>query len=55
MDMRTEARAWKTVWSAGHGVAAIHDVIGAEALCARLKDEYRAALAELAADPFAGR
>lgn len=54
MDMRNEARAWKTVWSAGHGVAAIHDVVGAAELCERLKVEYREAVAALAADPFAG-
>lgn len=53
MDMRNEARAWKTVWSAGHGVAAIRDVMGAAELCERLKVEYRDAVAALAADPFA--
>ncbi|EON93039.1 2-nitropropane dioxygenase [Marinobacter lipolyticus SM19] len=35
-----EAKAWKTVWSAGQGVSQIHDVVSVEALVARLSDEY---------------
>ncbi|MEH3148768.1 MAG: nitronate monooxygenase [Methylobacterium frigidaeris] len=54
LDMGNEARAWKTVWSAGQGVAAFDDVPAAAALCERLTAEYRAAVARLAADPFAG-
>jgi nitronate monooxygenase len=54
MNMDNEARAWKTVWSAGQGVGSIHDVPTTTELCARLITEYRAAIAELAADPFAG-
>lgn len=38
-----EAKAWKTVWSAGQGVGEIHDLPGAEELIARLDREYRAA------------
>lgn len=38
-----EARAWRDVWSAGQGVATIHDVPTAGALVARLAEEYRAA------------
>ena len=49
LDMETEARAWRDVWSAGHGVAAIADLPDAATLCARLGREYRAALAGLAA------
>ncbi|ATE61608.1 NAD(P)H-dependent flavin oxidoreductase [Thauera sinica] len=44
-DMSDEARAWRDVWSAGHGVATIHDVPAVEALVDRLADEYRAACA----------
>ena len=29
---QAEAKAWKTVWSAGHGVAAIHDVVSVKDL-----------------------
>ncbi|MEQ9546852.1 MAG: nitronate monooxygenase family protein [Marinobacter sp.] len=35
-----EAKAWKTVWSAGQGVSQIHDVLSVETLVARLSDEY---------------
>jgi nitronate monooxygenase len=38
-----EAKAWRDVWSAGHGVAAIHDVPTVAALADRLAAEYRAA------------
>ncbi|UTL90650.1 NAD(P)H-dependent flavin oxidoreductase [Pseudomonas fluorescens] len=40
-----EARAWKTVWSAGQGVGEIHDLPAAATLIERLHGEYRAALA----------
>ena len=39
-----EAKAWKTVWSAGQGVGEIHDVPSAGALIERLHNEYREAL-----------
>ncbi|HYC97669.1 nitronate monooxygenase family protein [Brevundimonas sp.] len=40
LDMGEEARAWKTVWSAGQGAGAIHDILPAAQLVRRLKDEY---------------
>lgn len=43
LDMQNEARAWKTVWSAGQGVGSIRDVPPAAELCARLIAEYRLA------------
>lgn len=43
LDMGDEAKAWKTVWSAGQGAGAIHDVVPAGALVGRLMDEYRQA------------
>lgn len=49
MDMEGEAKVWRDVWSAGHGVASIHDVPSAADLCARLKAEYAAARRSLAA------
>lgn len=52
LDMEGEARAWKTVWSAGQGVGGIDDVPGAADLCATLIAEYRAAMDKAAADPF---
>ncbi|MGF2688529.1 NAD(P)H-dependent flavin oxidoreductase [Marinobacter sp. DUT-3] len=42
-----EAKAWKTVWSAGQGVSQIHDVPSVEALVARLSDEYHSARSAL--------
>ncbi|MFG1190557.1 NAD(P)H-dependent flavin oxidoreductase [Xanthobacter flavus] len=54
LDMSNEAKAWKTVWSAGQGVGGIADLPGAAELCARLGDEYRAALKALCSDAFAG-
>ncbi len=53
MNMSDETRAWKTAWSAGHGVDSIADVPTAAELCRHLVVGYRAAMAELAADPFA--
>jgi len=40
-----EAKAWRELWSAGHGVATIHDVPTVRELCDRLAAEYRAACA----------
>lgn len=39
-----EAKAWKTVWSAGQGVGGIRDLPGVGALIQRLGSEYQAAL-----------
>lgn len=41
-----EARAWRDVWSAGHGVSGIHDVPTVAALVARLAQEYQQACAQ---------
>ncbi|PTB99207.1 2-nitropropane dioxygenase [Marinobacter sp. Z-F4-2] len=38
-----EAKAWKTVWSAGQGVSQIDDVLSVPDLVSRLTDEYRSA------------
>ena len=50
MDMQGEAKVWKDIWSAGHGVGAIDDVPSVAELVARLKAEYAAAKATLAAE-----
>jgi len=50
LDMGEEAKAWKTVWSAGQGSGAIHDVIPTADLVARLKSEWREALDGLTND-----
>lgn len=53
LDMKGEAKAWATVWSAGHGVGGISDVPGAYELCRRLVTEYRESMAAACSDPFA--
>ncbi|MDB5813890.1 MAG: ncd2 [Rhodocyclales bacterium] len=42
-DLAEEARAWRDVWSAGHGVANIHDAPDVATLVERLHGEYLAA------------
>lgn len=43
-ELDTEAKAWKTIWSAGQGVTSIHETLSVAALVSRLKDEFREAL-----------
>jgi len=52
-DAPNEARAWETLWSAGHGVGSIRNVPTAAELCRRLTTEYRTAVAEMSLDAFA--
>ena len=40
LDMGDEAKAWKTVWSAGQGAGAVHDVLPTAQLVHRLADEF---------------
>lgn len=39
LDMNSEAKAWKTIWSAGHGVSAIDDIPSTYELIDRLRAE----------------
>ncbi len=55
MDLGSEAKAWKTVWSAGQGVSAIDDIPTVAELCDRLVREYASAIETSAADPFMAR
>jgi nitronate monooxygenase len=41
----SEARTWRDIWSAGHGIATIHDVPSVAELVERLSAQYRAACA----------
>lgn len=43
-ELNAEAKAWKTVWSAGQGVGSIHDVPAVADLAARLRTEFDSAL-----------
>ncbi|MBM7645647.1 nitronate monooxygenase [Scopulibacillus daqui] len=47
---RTEAKAWKDIWSAGQGVNTIKQVLPAGELVQELKNEYDQALASLSPD-----
>lgn len=47
LDMGEEAKAWKTVWSAGQGSGAIHDVVPAGQLVERLSQEFHSAVTEM--------
>ena len=40
-------KRWKDIWSAGHGVGVIHDILPVKSLCDRLKKEYASAQADL--------
>jgi nitronate monooxygenase len=53
--MENEAKAWKTVWSAGQGVGSIGDILPAAQLCAMLIDEYAEAMADVHRDAVAAR
>lgn len=53
MDIGHEAKAWRDIWSAGHGVGTVRDVPGACELGLRLGAEYRSALGRMVSDPFA--
>jgi nitronate monooxygenase len=50
LHLEGEAKVWKDIWSAGQGVGGVHDILSTADLCARLTREYRAAIAELAAE-----
>ena len=47
MSLNEEAKAWKTIWSAGHGVGAVNEVRPARDLCDQLIAEYRSAKANI--------
>lgn len=40
MDLSDEAKAWKTIWSAGHGVGATHALRPAATIAAELIEQY---------------
>ncbi|MCE2613428.1 nitronate monooxygenase family protein [Flavobacteriaceae bacterium D16] len=47
-ELDTEAKAWKTIWSAGQGVATIEDVLPVEQLVEQLRKEFLEALTDQA-------
>lgn len=44
MQRETNARAWKDIWSAGHGVGAINKIESASEIISSLEKEYKEAL-----------
>ncbi|MFP5108010.1 NAD(P)H-dependent flavin oxidoreductase [Neobacillus sp. C211] len=44
MQRETNAKAWKDIWSAGHGVGAIHKIESASEIISSLEKEYKEAL-----------
>jgi len=52
-DFSSGGKAWRDTWSAGHGVATIHDILPAADLVARIAQEYRAACARPASPAVA--
>ncbi|NAY91873.1 nitronate monooxygenase [Muricauda sp. JGD-17] len=45
-ELDTEAKAWKTIWSAGQGVTSIENVLPVSELVETLKKEFKAAIEE---------
>jgi nitronate monooxygenase len=45
-ELNTEAKAWKTIWSAGQGVTTIDNVESVSQLVANLKSEFKLAIQE---------
>ncbi len=48
-DCADGKKAWRDIWGCGQGIGAVHEVVPAAELVARLGREYRAALARLTA------
>ena len=44
---KAEAKAWKTIWSAGQGVTSIKDVLSVQHLVQQMKQEFKASIAAL--------
>lgn len=40
-ELNTEAKAWKTIWSAGQGVTSIDDILSVSQLVKNLKQEFK--------------
>ena len=44
---KAEAKAWKTIWSAGQGVTSIQDVLPVKHLVLQMKQEFKTSVAAL--------
>ncbi|WP_431162241.1 NAD(P)H-dependent flavin oxidoreductase [Flagellimonas beolgyonensis] len=47
-ELNTEAKAWKTIWSAGQGVTSIDNVLPVADLVQQLKEEFKTAVTQQA-------
>ena len=47
-ELDTEAKAWKTIWSAGQGSALVEDSLPVAELVSHLKSEFKSAIEEQA-------
>ena len=52
LDMGSEAKVWKTIWSAGQGVGAISEVLSVAELCKQFVQDYREAMKGATRDAF---
>jgi len=52
LDMGSEAKVWKTIWSAGQGVGAISEVLSVAEMCEQFSRDYREAMTDAARDVF---
>jgi len=43
---QAEAKAWKTIWSAGQGVTSIGSILSVSELVSQLQSEFKSALEE---------
>jgi nitronate monooxygenase len=50
-----QPKAWKDIWSAGHGVGDVRSIESVAEIVRRLKDEYRAAIAGELEDPWVAK
>ncbi len=48
-DLNPDKHAWKNIWSAGHGVSDIDNILPTSELIAKMKAEYQAAVARVTA------
>lgn len=46
-ELDHEGKAWKDIWSAGHGVGSLRDIPPASVLCARMEAEFAASIQRL--------
>ena len=47
MNFGSGRKAWKDIWGCGQGIGAVHGVVPAADLVARLRSEYKAARARI--------